>query len=196
MKFKIKDLSHINQDNFTAEILGEFDFDKSTIHKLLKGIQNRCGLTTETMLDYVDAFGWDEEEGLQDYLMLQDAKHNYYIIREDNLIPVEEITDKYESIGIHGIIKSGDKMIVLPSNEFKAFGYKKVVITRSPEDQDDNVKALMTCLLKREGYNIDDIYTIAESITDTAKARDITDVVNEPVKKEKKAKKGKKNTNK
>lgn len=192
MKFKIKDLSHINQDNFTAELLGEFDFDKSTIHKLLKGVQNRPNLTTETVLDYVDTFGWDEEEGLQDYLLLEDDQHNYYVIREDNLIPVEEITDKYESIGIRGIIKSGDKMIVLPSNEFKAYGYKKVVITRSPEDTDDNVKALMTCLLKREGYSIDDIYTVAETITDNTKAKDIAEVVNEPVKKEKKSKKDKK----
>ena len=192
MKFKIKDLSHINQDNFTAELLGEFDFDKSTIHKLLKGVQNRPNLTTETVLDYVDTFGWDEEEGLQDYLLLEDDKHNYYVIREDNLIPVEEIIDKYESIGIRGIIKSGDKMIVLPSNEFKAYGYKKVVITRSQEDTDDNVKALMTCLLKREGYSIDDIYTVAETITDNTKAKDIAEVVNEPVKKEKKVKKDKK----
>lgn len=192
MKFKIKDLSHINQDNFTAELLGEFDFDKSTIHKLLKGVQNRPNLTTETVLDYVDTFGWDEEEGLQDYLLLEDDKHNYYVIREDNLIPVEEITDKYESIGVRGIIKSGDKMIVLPSNEFKAYGYKKVVITRSQEDADDNVKALMTCLLKREGYSIDDIYTVAETITDNTKAKDIAEVVNEPVKKEKKVKKDKK----
>ena len=192
MKFKIKDLSHINQDNFTAELLGEFDFDKSTIHKLLKGVQNRPNLTTETVLDYVDTFGWDEEEGLQDYLLLEDDKHNYYVIREDNLIPVEEIIDKYESIGIRGIIKSGDKMSVLPSNEFKAYGYKKVVITRSQEDTDDNVKALMTCLLKREGYSIDDIYTVAETITDNTKAKDIAEVVNEPVKKEKKVKKDKK----
>lgn len=190
MKYKIKDLNYINQDNFTAELLGNFDFDNSTIFKLLKGIQNRVNLTTETVLSYVDKFKWAEED-LRGYLMLEDAQHNYYVIREDNLIEVEELADKYESIGIKGIIKSGDKMIVIPSDAYRAAGYKKVVITRSSEDADDNVKALMTCLLKRNGFNIDNIYTIAETIVDDVEAKDIVEVINEPVKKEKKAKKTK-----
>ena len=63
-----------------------------------------------------------------------------------------------EVYGFHKLIRGGNKTILIDE-----YGHKYST-TRDEEDVDDPEKAVMILLLKKEGYNIKDIYTISELI--------------------------------
>lgn len=163
MKYKIKDLKHIHQDNITAQIINETEASKSDIAKLIKGIVNRKNITLDTLFDVVEYYEPNDVDLKYGYVLLADDFGNHYIIREDNIEAVPQLNDKYEMMGIKNIIKQGNQMILVSDGTFKD---KTVIIERRDEDKDDTVKALMICLLKRAGYSIDHIYDIADTIKD------------------------------
>lgn len=163
MKYRIKDLKHIHQDNITAQIINETEASKSDIAKLIKGIVNRKNITLDTLFDVVEYYEPNDVDLKYGYVLLADDFGNHYIIREDNIEAVPQLNDKYEMMGIKNIIKQGNQMILVSDGTFKD---KTVIIERRDEDKDDTVKALMICLLKRAGYSIDHIYDIADTIKD------------------------------
>lgn len=162
MKYKIKNLNFVSQDNIVAKLMHDCqDLTTAELTKLLNGMANKQNITTDMEFSEYSYFALNDVSDKYCYLILvDDTNTNMYVVRQDNVVEVPELEDKYRQLDIKHIIKSGNKTILLPNARYT----KKVVVERSLEDADDTVKAIMICLLKREGYNIDDIYTIADDV--------------------------------
>ncbi|WP_300924625.1 hypothetical protein [uncultured Clostridium sp.] len=197
MKYKIKNLEHIKQDNALADILSNDGVSKSFVDRLLKGFSNRNKITTDTLFDFVDMYRIDDSSLKFNYCLLEN-KLGIFIIREDNIEVVDELEDVCYSLGIKRVINVGNKTILVSDSDYTMGENNKVIIERKEPDENDPVKALMICLLKRDGYNIDDIYAVAEAfsqnnlkeeyIIDTSDNNVIADTIEKEVKKSSKKK--------
>lgn len=158
MKFKITNLNYTKNDTAIKEFLSIAKNRESFCSKLLKGVQNIKNIKLDdqyTMdLSNYTINGFDEQ-----YCVLTN-ENGSYLIRQDNIEIIMEAQDYLDSCGISKLIKSGDKTIMISE-----FGYKYIT-TKHESDKDDMEKAIMLLLLKREGYNYQDIKHLAESYKD------------------------------
>lgn len=156
---KIKDLKYIKQDSTIIKILDKYDLNESAVQRILKGVSNRDKITIDSTFDVIDWIDIEENSKYGYYLLENNL--GIFPIREDNIVQYKELDDIKASLGIDKIIKAGNKTILISDDSYYC---DKIVTERDTFDKDDIVKAIMICLLKRDGYNINDIYTVADSV--------------------------------
>lgn len=149
MKFTIKDKRFIRIADEVIDFIVDFDDEKMS-KALLRGLTNLSKIEeNKTEFEYVNY----RSDG---YILIQNNL-GAFITREDNVNEVEETQDILDFRNIKKIIKSKDKTIMLTYDD------RKFVTTRSKDDEDDIEKAVMILLLKKEGYTVNEIYTIINS---------------------------------
>lgn len=149
MKFTIKNKKFLNRSDLVIDYIQYQDNDKMST-KLIEGMLNISKIEeNKTEFEYVD---YRED----DYVLIENQL-GAFIVREDNLNEIEEEQDILDFRNIKKVIKSGDKTILLTYDD------RKFITTCAKDDIYDIEKAVMILLLKKEGYTVDEIYTIINS---------------------------------
>lgn len=175
MKYKIIDPKYIKSDTFVSDYIRKCPV-KAISDKIVRGLSNKANVTVDTVFTAMQLIGKPSESHI-DYAMLEND-NGIFIVRVDNIKTIEELSDIYKRLNINKIIKSGKATILIDSKPVSEFvkddnmlagirptvSYKKFTTFRDEFDNDDAAKALMILLLKREGYNISDIYAVAETL--------------------------------
>lgn len=105
--------------------------------------------------DLTDAF---EIEYADMGCFLVKTEYGSYLVKENNIILLEEMEDTLAKYGIKKLFKSKNKTILLTLDG------KKIITTKLPEDKSDTEKAVMIALLKHSGYSMDDVYSMVEMV--------------------------------
>lgn len=151
MKFTIKDKRFIQRNDIILDyIKGSCDEDINKM--LLKSLSNISKVVeNKTEFDFV-------EDYFDGYLLVKNNSIGAILVREDNVNAIIETNDILDGYDIHKVIRNGDKTILITHDN------DKFITTRQKEDEYDLEKAVMILLLKKEGYSVNDIYSIINSV--------------------------------
>lgn len=158
MKYRIKDKKYINKPEAITEyeVYGKF----SIANGLLKGQLSYAFCEVEDYeFNCLDEF---RHRG-KPYMVVENAELGVYIVPTRNLEEIEEFEDKLNSLGITEIIVNGPATIMFDDSG------EKYVTKVDSRDNYDIEKAIMILLLKKEGYNLDTIFEVAEELTERGK---------------------------
>lgn len=161
MKYQIIDTNYIRKNNTVSDYLMTYVLDKKEANKFIRAINNVNKITTETEFEFYDSFVGSDNFN---YFVLEN-NFGCFITREDNVNIIIDDEDINIFHGIKNIVKSGDKTVLITTDN------KRYMTTRDASDKDDIEKAIMILLLKKEGYTVDDIYTIIASAKDRTKKK-------------------------
>lgn len=171
MKCKIIDKKFIRKTNVVSYFITEKlpsmyfnDYKDMAIRKIISGLDNIPNLKTEDEFEFVLRFAGSDH---YDYFVIEND-NKYYITRHDNVKFIEDIDYVKEHYGIERIIKSGKKTILIDDEG------NKYVTTKDDSDKDDIEKAVMMLLLKYNGYRVEDIYKLIESVEDTTPVKKVS----------------------
>ena len=155
MRLNIIDPKYIKTDKVLLDFIQSDESNVGYELDLIKSIENKSKVQAGDVFEYLDSFYLD---GFQYGYIVIKNENGTFIVREDNVKPTDDPKDILENYGFHKLIRGGNKTILI--DEYS----HKYSTTRDEEDVDDPEKAVMILLLKKEGYNIKDIYTISELI--------------------------------
>ena len=155
MRLNIIDPKYIKTDKVLLDFIQSDESNVGYELDLIKSIENKSKVQAGDVFEYLDSFYLD---GFQYGYIVIKNENGTFIVREDNVKPTDDPKNILEVYGFHKLIRGGNKTILIDE-----YGHKYST-TRDEEDVDDPEKAVMILLLKKEGYNIKDIYTISELI--------------------------------
>lgn len=149
MKFTIKDKRFIQKNDLILDYIN-VSCDKDINKMLLKSLSNIDKIVeNKTEFEFVEYY--------YGYLLVKNNSIGAILVREDNVNGIIETKDILDEYDIHKVIRNGDKTILITSDN------DKFITTRQKEDEYDIEKAVMILLLKKEGYSVNDIYSIINS---------------------------------
>lgn len=155
MRLKIIDPKYIKTDKVLLDFIQSDEDNTGYELDLIKSIENKSKVQADDIFEYLDSFYLDHFH--YGYVVIKNETGTF-IVREDNVMPTDDPKDILENYGFHKLIRGGNKTILIDE-----YGHKYST-TRDEEDVDDPEKAVMILLLKKEGYNIKDIYAMSELI--------------------------------
>ena len=156
MRLKIIDPKYINTGKILLYLIQSDEKNVDYELDLIKSIENKSKVQADDIFECIDSFCPD---GFNSGYVVIKNETGTFIVREDNVKLVnDDPKDILENYGFHKLIRGGNKTILIDE-----YGHKYST-TRDEEDVDDPEKAVMILLLKKEGYNIKDIYAISELI--------------------------------
>lgn len=163
--YRVYNTNYIRKNKAVSDYIVKYVIDEDVASKFIKGIANADKITTETDFDFYDGFVGNDNKS---YMVLEN-KLGLFITREDNVeIVMDDQAYLEDFYNIKSIIKAGDKTILVTVDG------RTITTTRDKTDKYDIEKAVMMLLLKKDGYKVEDIYTIINSAVDSNKSKKST----------------------
>lgn len=125
-------------------------------NKIISGLNNINLVMLTDKFILVDTFRRSQSDNYM-YFVVENSL-GAFIVREDNIKLIKDKTYTLRSHGYKQIIRSGDRTILVHTNG------SKTITTKLPEDDDDQEKAIMICLLKDCGYTMQYILDLVDII--------------------------------